>query len=149
MPDRRQPPRLVSRAVDFRAADDTEPGDGRTLDGYAAVFDTPTEINSWEGAFTEKLAFGAFRKTLRERTPVLQFDHGRDAQTGSVPIGASQPSKKTTRVFTLSPGSLNTPWSNPIPRAIEGKGDPGACPFPFQDLSRTEGGEPPKTGKKN
>jgi HK97 family phage prohead protease len=58
------------------------------LEGYAAVFDAPTLIDSWEGRFEESIARGAFTKTLSERRPVLQFDHGRDLATGSVPIGA-------------------------------------------------------------
>ena len=41
-------------------------GDGLTLEGYAAVFDTPTEINNYEGNFTEQISPGAFKKTLRE-----------------------------------------------------------------------------------
>jgi len=69
-----------------RAAD-TEPGDGLTLDGYAAVFGSETVIDSWEGRFKETLLPGSFRKTLRERTPRLQFDHGMHPLIGSIPIG--------------------------------------------------------------
>ena len=80
------PKNNVCRAASFemRAADD----DGFTLEGYAAVFDTPTRIDSWEGKFDEKIARGAFVRTINARRPVLQFDHGRDAATGSVPIGS-------------------------------------------------------------
>jgi len=80
------PKNNVCRAVTFEshAAD----GDGFTLEGYGAVFETPTRIDSWEGKFDEVLARGAFAKTIGERRPVLQFDHGRDAATGSVPIGS-------------------------------------------------------------
>ncbi|MEU3899744.1 HK97 family phage prohead protease [Streptomyces sp. NPDC045251] len=79
------------RSVPFhleRADGDDDQGDGRTLEGYGAVFDTPTAIDSWEGTFTEKIRRGAFRKTIRENTPVLQFDHGRHPLIGSIPIGA-------------------------------------------------------------
>lgn len=62
--------------------------DGLTLEGYAAVFDSPTRIDSWEGNFDEVIERGAFAKTIGERMPVMQFDHGRDVATGSVPIGA-------------------------------------------------------------
>lgn len=68
--------------------DDGGEGDGLTLEGYAAVFDAATEIDSWEGAFSETIRKGAFRKTIRENTPVLQFDHGRHPLIGSIPIGA-------------------------------------------------------------
>lgn len=81
------PKALLTRAATFTRADDTD-GDGFTLEGYAAVFDTPTRIDSWEGTFDEVIAPGAFAKTIRERKPVLQFDHGHDIATGSVPIGA-------------------------------------------------------------
>jgi len=79
------PKNNVYRAAPFRA-DDT--GDGFTLEGYGAVFGDTTRIDSWEGKFDEKIERGAFSKTISERKPVLQFDHGRDAATGSVPIGA-------------------------------------------------------------
>lgn len=62
-------------------------GDGLTLDGYAAVFDQRTEIDSWEGSFVETIRKGAFRKTIRQNTPVMQFDHGRHPVIGSIPIG--------------------------------------------------------------
>lgn len=78
----------LCRSVEFtltRAAD--EPSDGLTLEGYAAVFDQRTAIDSWEGSFVETIRRGAFRKTIRERTPVMQFDHGRHPLVGSIPIG--------------------------------------------------------------
>lgn len=68
--------------------DDIEPvGDGNTLVGYAAVFDTPTEIHSWEGDFVETLARGAFKRTLAQRAGQIrsQFDHGMSEYT--LPIG--------------------------------------------------------------
>lgn len=149
MPDRRQPPRLVSRAVDFRAADVAEPGDGRTLEGYAAVFDTPTEINSWEGAFTETLAKGAFRKTLRERTPVLQFDHGRDQRTGSVPIGAFESLSEDDTGLAVRARLFDNPVVEPIRQAIEGKAITGMS-FRFEILREewrdTETGKTIKAG---
>lgn len=89
MPGMKAPKDDVCRAVTFEIRNTTDDGDGLTLEGYAAVFDTPTRIDSWfEGTFDEVIARGAFTKTLSERTPVLQFDHGRDAATGTVPIGA-------------------------------------------------------------
>jgi HK97 family phage prohead protease len=82
---------FIERAVDFEPLPEEEraakAGDGKTLEGYAAVFDADTEINSWEGHFKERIVRGAFRKTLRERTPVLQFDHGHDSRFGNLPIG--------------------------------------------------------------
>lgn len=64
--------------------------DGLTLEGYAAVFNSPTRIDSWEGRFDETIMPGAFRKTLAERTPVMQFDHGQHPLIGSIPLGVIQ-----------------------------------------------------------
>lgn len=70
-----------------REAGDTDGDDGRTLTGYGAVFNTPTRIDSWEGTFDETIAPGAFKKSLSERTPKLQYDHGSHPLIGSIPIG--------------------------------------------------------------
>jgi HK97 family phage prohead protease len=69
------------------AGDESDGGDGLTLDGYGAVFNSTTVIDSWEGQFEEVIAPGAFRKSLRERKPKLQFDHGFHPLIGSIPIG--------------------------------------------------------------
>ncbi len=66
---------------------DDEPGDGLTLEGYGAVTNSVTHIDSWEGSFDEVIAPGAFKKSLRERTPRMQFDHGRHPLIGSIPLG--------------------------------------------------------------
>ncbi len=73
------------RTVPFRTRDGE--GDGLTLDGYAAVFGQLTEIDSWEGTFQEQFRLGAFKKTLRATTPMMQYDHGRHPLIGSIPIG--------------------------------------------------------------
>lgn len=76
--------RLCTRSTDFT----TESSDGRSLDGYAAVFDQDTVIDSWmEGRFRERITKGAFKKTLRERSPIMQYNHGNDSRVGTVPIG--------------------------------------------------------------
>jgi HK97 family phage prohead protease len=80
----------LTRAVPFTVTRAADNADGLTLDGYAAVFDTPTRIDSWEGVFDEQISRGAFAKTLKERTPVIQFDHGHHPLVGSIPIGTMQ-----------------------------------------------------------
>ena len=79
-------PKFVERSVSFETRDTGD--DGFTLEGYGAVFSQSTRIDSWEGLFDEQIDRSAFEKTLSERTPVLQFDHGRDPATGTVPIGS-------------------------------------------------------------
>ena len=66
-----------------------EGGDGSLLVGYAAVFGEDTVIDSWEGKFIERVAPGAFRKTLKERGDQVKvlFNHGMDPQIGDKPLG--------------------------------------------------------------
>ena len=81
------PPQEMRRTTPFalaNAADD----DGLTLDGYAAVFNRKTIIDSWEGRFWEQIATGAMKKSFRENPPKVQFDHGHHPLIGSIPIGA-------------------------------------------------------------
>lgn len=85
-------------------------GDGRTVEAYAAVWDTPTEVRDQHGHYVEIIARGAFDKTIRERgdrIPVF-YNHGQNAQGGpsdaySVPIGRSMQVKAESRgLWTLS-----------------------------------------------
>jgi len=78
----------LTRTVSFRAVGDPTEGDGLTLDGYGAVFDVETVIDSWEGTFREVLAKGCFKRSLKAQKPRMQFDHGRHPLIGSIPIGA-------------------------------------------------------------
>ncbi|HKY57534.1 MAG TPA: HK97 family phage prohead protease [Aeromicrobium sp.] len=71
----------------LRAAEDGA-SDGLTLDGYAAVFNRETVIDSWEGRFKEKIAPGAMKRSFRETPPRVQFDHGHHPLIGSIPIAA-------------------------------------------------------------
>lgn len=88
----RPPKEELRREAPFRlrAAEDGEAGDGLTLDGYAAVFNRETIIDSWEGRFKERIAPGAMKKSFRENPPRVQFDHGRHPLIGSIPIGAPE-----------------------------------------------------------
>src|SRR5688572_220757 len=58
--------------------------------GHLAVFNEWTEIDSWfEGRFLERLAPGAFKKTIRENKPAMRvtFDHGFDLHLNDKPLG--------------------------------------------------------------
>ncbi|MGJ6126315.1 HK97 family phage prohead protease [Mycolicibacterium sp. Y3] len=78
----------LCRSVPFTLlrADDSVDGDGLTFQGYGAVFNSPTRIDSWEGTFDEQIAKGAFVRSLRQQVPKFQFDHGRSV-FGSLPCG--------------------------------------------------------------
>ena len=110
---------LCSRSVDFRASGDPGESDGRTLEGYAAVFDQDTEINSWEGRFSERVAKGAFKKTLKERKPIMQYDHGRDTRVGSVPIGVYEELREDDHGLYVSGRVFDNDVVEPVRQAIE------------------------------
>lgn len=86
-----RPPLESVREAPFslvRAADDGEPGDGLTMDGWGAVFNQLTIIDSYEGRFKEQIAPGAMKRSFRETPPIIQFDHGRHPLIGSIPIAS-------------------------------------------------------------
>ena len=74
------------RTYEFRAETEVS-SDSNTLIGYASVFDTWYDVSDHLGVYREQVARGAFRKTLRERTPVCQLDHGQNSLLGSLPLG--------------------------------------------------------------
>lgn len=83
--------RLCGEAASLRAkTDDEAKGDGNTLYGHFSVFDTFYEVNSvWEGRFLERIAPGAFARTIAERGDQIKalYDHGHDPQLGNKPLG--------------------------------------------------------------
>lgn len=129
MSTRTQRSPICLRGAEFRATG--EGGDGRTLEGYAAVFNTPTLIQSWDGEFNEQIAPGAFKRTLRDSTPVLQFDHGRDQRTGTVPIGSIDDLSEDDQGLSVRARLFDNPVVEPIRQAIAGKAITGMS-FRFQ-----------------
>jgi HK97 family phage prohead protease len=85
--------------VEERLADQvTDAGtDGRTLSGYAAVWNTPTVIREMGVQFREQVAPGAFAASLAERTVKIQYNHGRDPKVGTLPIGAMTVAREDAR----------------------------------------------------
>lgn len=78
----------------LRAADGH--GDGRTVEAYAAVFDTPAEVNDQYGHYIEKIARTAFNRQLGLGVDNVRvfYNHAMTMQgtpaegLGSVPIGS-------------------------------------------------------------
>lgn len=93
-------------------------GDGRTLEGYAAVFGSPTRIADRGGDFDEVIRSGAFAKSLERRKPVLQFDHGRDPRVGSVPIGSIQDLTEDGHGLYVRARLFDNPVVEPVRQAI-------------------------------
>jgi HK97 family phage prohead protease len=94
-------------------------GDGYSFSGYAAPFDQTTRIDSVEGVFDERIKRGAFTKTIREGTPVLQFDHGRHAQIGSLPIGVIVEAREDERGLFIRARLHKAPIFEPVREGVE------------------------------
>jgi HK97 family phage prohead protease len=77
----------LCREVTFRAVGADPQGDGLSIEGYGAVFNSVTTIDSFEGQFEETIIPGAFKKSLREAALKMQYDHGRHPLLGSLPLG--------------------------------------------------------------
>ena len=110
---------LCVRAFDFEM--DGPAGDGRTLEGYAAVFNTPARIRDLKGDFDETIRPGAFGRSLRERTPVLQFDHGKDPRIGAAPIGAIDAVSEDSRGLHVRARLFDHPDIERVRLAIEAR----------------------------
>lgn len=79
-------PTLETRSVAFEVTR-SDDSDGLTLEGYAAVFNSPARIQDFKGEYDEVIAKGAFRSAIESRTPVLMFEHGQHPLLGSMPLG--------------------------------------------------------------
>ncbi len=107
-----------TRAFDFETR--SAGRDGRTLEGYAAVFNTRTRIAATGGDFDETILPGAFARSLKTRTPVLQFEHGRDPRVGAVPIGAIEALSEDSRGLHVKATLYDNPVVEPVRQAIMG-----------------------------
>lgn len=90
---------LPTAQIELRSEDPAEDGRLGTLHGYAAVFNEDTEIDSWEGRFVERIAPGAFKRTLNDnggKVKVL-FNHGFDPSIGDKPLGKPTVQKEDDR----------------------------------------------------
>ena len=120
----------ITRSVPFTLTRD-DSGDGLTLSGYAAVFNSPTRIRGEQPReFDEVIAPGAFRKTISERTPVLMFDHGQHPLVGSIPIGQITSLREDKRGLYVE-ARLHDNWlTQPVRDAI-GSGSIDGMSFRF------------------
>lgn len=85
-------------------------GDGRTVEAYAAVFDVEVPISDQEGRYLERIAAGAFAKTLADngtRFGVF-YNHGTTilgtaSDRASVPLGTPEEIRPDGRgLFTVT-----------------------------------------------
>ncbi len=112
----------IIRPVDFEfEVAERAAGTGLTLEGYAAVFNTPTFIDSWEGRFEEVILPGSFRATLERSTPKLMFEHGKHPLIGNMPLGTIDHAAEDSRGVHIK-ASLSDNWLvQPVRDAIRDK----------------------------
>lgn len=110
--------RMAERAVarprlplaELRAPVAADKNTDPVLFGHFAVFDTPTEIDSmFEGHFIERIAPGAFKKTFRELSPRVLFQHGKDPYLGDKVLGTPDP---------LREDEIGAPYNVPLFRGL-------------------------------
>jgi HK97 family phage prohead protease len=112
----------VTRSVPFKVVRSAEDGDGFTLTGYAAVFNSVTRIRGEiPREFDEQIAPGAFRKTIAENTPVLMFDHGKHPSIGPMPIGQITELREDKRGLYVEARLFDNDLVKPVRDAIAGQ----------------------------
>lgn len=101
-------------------------GDGRTVDAYAAVFDTPQEIRDREGHYIEQLHRSTFDKTLAQRGNQLQaiFNHGKTmygtpSERFSMPIGVPLEVKPEPKGLWTATRMAKTPLGDEVLQLID------------------------------
>lgn len=114
-------------------------GDGRTLEGYVAMFDARSRIPDRNGDFDEILRPGFADRSLKERgNPVMQFDHGRDPRVGTVPIGVYEVFDRDNKGYAVRGRLFDNPVVEPVRQAIEGRAIKGMS---FRFTVKPKGGD--------
>jgi HK97 family phage prohead protease len=94
---------------------------GRRLVGTVAMFHKRTRIPDRGGDFEEELHPGFAARSLREHgLPVMQFDHGKDPRTGTVPIGRYDVFEETRGGYQVEGDLFDNELVEPIRQAIAG-----------------------------
>jgi len=100
-------------------------GDGRTVEAYAAVFNTDTEIHDHQGQYLERISPQAFNRTIAHRGTAFGvfYNHGLTLQgtpseRASLPIGTPQEVRADSRGLYTVTKYNNTPLADEVLEAI-------------------------------
>jgi len=106
---------IRSTSFELRSAGD----DGLTLEGLAAVFNSPTRIYERGQEFDEVIAPGAFSRTINSADRIImQYDHGTNPVFGPLPIGRIDSLRESDQGLHVT-ARLNDSWlTEPIRAAI-------------------------------
>lgn len=126
-------------------------GDGRTVEAYAAVFDTDSEIHDADGHYIERNAATAFNKTIAERgnrfgcfyNHALTI-HGTPSERGSVPLGTPLEIRPDGKGLLTVTRYNRTPFADDILESIR-NGDIRGMSYTgrFLQSDAGPGGRPP------
>lgn len=109
---------VCTRSYDFEIRSISH--DGRRLVGTVAVFNTRTRIPDRNGDFDEVILPGFMDRSLREHgVPVMQFDHGKDPRTGTVPIGKYDVFDRRSNGYDVEGDLFDNAVVEPIRQAIQ------------------------------
>jgi len=92
------------------------------MSGHFAVFDEWTEIDSFfEGRFMERIAPGAFTKTMTENRANMKvlFQHGRDPMVGDKPLGPIVDLEEDKRGARYDVSLLDTSYNRDLIPGLE------------------------------
>lgn len=126
-------------------------GDGRTVEAYAAVFDTPAEIVDGQGHYTEVIDRAAFNRTIANNATRVGvfYNHGLNlyggaSDRGSVPIGTPEEIRADHNGLLTVTRYNKTPLADEVLEAIRSGGIAG---YSFTGrLIRSDPSRPPSGG---
>lgn len=117
-PPRENLVRAVFPGTELRANEDGS----RTLHGQFSVFNEWAEISSaWEGRFMERIAPGAFSKTIAENRNSIKvlYDHGHDPSIGNKPLGPIRSLQESDTGADYEVDLLDTSYNRDLIPALE------------------------------
>ena len=113
LPPRDNLVRASAGGFELRANDEAMP----TIFGHGAVFNQWTKIDSaYEGRFMERIAPGAFRKTIAENRSNMRmlFNHGKDPQIGDKPVAPIETLEEDATGLAYSGRMLDTSYNRDL-----------------------------------
>jgi HK97 family phage prohead protease len=121
---------FIHRLVPLEAS--IKPGDGRTVEAYAAVFESEAEIRDHQGHYREVIDPAAFSRVINRAKPQGGRDywltkvfynhgmtlHGTPSEEGSVPVGRTEHIEADSKGLLTVTRYLDDPFSQKILGAI-------------------------------
>lgn len=152
----RSGPLTYSRSYALDDIQISRSGDGRTVEAYAAIFDSPYEVRDTHGHYFEKIDRSAFNRTLNGagKQAICVYNHGMTLHgtpdgMASLPLGSPLEIKPDGRGLLTVTRYNKGPWADSVLESIK-NGDIKAQSFrgqifrssPMGPVPRRRGGDP-------